>query len=346
MLFRSFFILLVSVLFASCVTYQTFNMDVLMPAKHTVQPEVKSVVLVDNSVPFRGKDVHHINTLGSELSIDTIWLDAFSELTLLALKEELQRRNFFDSVYLHVDPLKKDQRFINRALSWKQVDDLCQQYDAQAVVAVEKYLYGTKIQVERMFDGDLLGYLDAGGAILWRGYNNLSQKVIYRETQKDTISWDVTGGNITQIANGLPAIKGGLGDLAQYLGEQAADYLAPVWETQTRGYYVAGNYHFVQAAEFVNAENWGEAIKLWKYVFDHSQKKVKARAAYNLALAAEILSDYESALYWLKEGMSVYSQLKKTVVVDDRRRMVKYFMYMSKRVNSVEVLKEQIGAIQ
>ncbi|WP_430934387.1 DUF6340 family protein [Saccharicrinis sp. 156] len=322
------------------------NIDLLMPAKHSVQPEIKSVVLVDNSVAFRGKDVHKVKTIDSKLSIDTIWLEEYATLTLSALKEELQGRQFFDSVYFHDEPLKENKNLVNRAMSWQQVNDICAQYDAQAVIAFEKNMYSTFIEVKRMYDGYLFGYLDVAGAILWRGYDNLNKDVIFQETQRDTISWDGDGGNINAVALKLPTLKNGLAEHAMYMGTEMANHIAPYWETQQRGYYISGNYHFIQAAEFVKKEQWGEAIKIWKYVFDHSQKKVKARAAYNLALASEILSDYESAEYWLDEGLDILGDLKGQSAAVDKRRLIQYSFYMSKRVKSIENLKEQIGAIQ
>lgn len=346
MLIRVTIILFLTALVSSCASYEVLNIEVLKPAKHTFQPEIKSVVLVDNSVPYRGKDVHKVKTLTSKFSVDTIYADNFSTLSLNALKEELQVRMFFDSVYLHPDRLKHDDRLTNRALSWRQVDDLCKQYNAQAVIAFEKDIYNTKIQVDpSYYTNNLYGYLDASGVILWRAYNNLNQKLIYKETQLDTISWDAVGSNIEQIARQLPTIKASLEELAIYLGARAADYATPIWEPQSRGYYATGNFHFLQASEFVRKQEWGEAVKIWKYAFDISKKKTKARAAYNLALASEMLDDYESAKYWLDRGIEALNSTSGSSAAIDKKRIISYSIYMSKRIKEMQELKQQIGGV-
>lgn len=345
MLIRQSFILILITVLTSCSSYEILNIDVLKPAKHTFQPEIKSVVLVDNSVPYRGKDVHKVKTLTSKFSVDTIWVDNFSTISINALKEELQGRMFFDSIYLHPDRLKQDDRLINRALNWQQVDSLCEQYNAQAVIAFEKGIYNTKIQVDRTYDGGLYGYLDASAVILWRAYNNLNQELIYKETQQDTISWDAVGYNIEDIARDLPTIKASIEELAIYMGAQAADHATPIWESQRRGYYATGNFHFLQASEFVRKQEWGEAVKIWKYTFDNSQKKTKARAAYNLALASEMLDDYESVQYWLAQATEAMGSISGASASVDKKRIISYSFYMNKRIKDMQELKQQIGGV-
>lgn len=341
---KSFIILLITVL-TSCSSYEILNIDVLKPAKHTFQPEIKSVVLVDNSRPYRGKDVHQVKTLSNQFSVDTIWVDNFSTLSLNTLKEELQNRMFFDSVYMHPHPLKQDDKFINRALNWQQVDDLCKQYNAQAVIAFEKDIYNTNILVSRTYpyEGNLYSYLDASGVILWRAYNNLNQKLIYKETQVDTISWDAIGNSIQEIAQELPTIVASIEELAIYMGTQAANHATPIWESQRRGYYATGNIHFLQASEFVRKQEWGEAVKIWKYTFDNSKKKNKARAAYNLALASEMLDDYESSQYWLAQATETINTISGASASIDKKRIISYSFNMNKRSKDLQELKQQIG---
>lgn len=343
MLVRTSFILLLITLLASCSSYEILNIDVLKPAKHTFQPEIKSVVLVDNSIPFRGSEVHQVKTLTSKFAIDTIWLDDFAMFSLNALKEELQVRMFFDTVYLYPSRFKENDKLANRALSWQQVDDLCQQYNAQAVIAFEKNIYNTKIEVNPTYEDGLYGYLDASASILWQAYNNLNQELIYTEKQLDTISWDAVGSNTEQIARQLPTIKISLEELAIYLGTQAADYATPLWESQRRGYYATGNIYFIQATEFVRKREWGEAIKVWKFIFDNSKKRTKAKAAYNLTLASEMLDDYESAQYWLDKGIEAIGSISSSSV--DKKRLISYSIYMNKRVKEMQELKHQIGGV-
>jgi len=339
----AFFIVLLA---SSCSTYQNLAIDVLIPAKHTFKPEIKSVVLVDNSLPYRDSLVHKVELPGEKFTVDTLWQDDFSALTLSSLKKELDHRMFFDSVHIHKKPVKVNGRLKNRALSWSQVDSLCQEYNVEAVVAFEQNIYHTKTKVENMYDGYLYGYMDANGAILWRAYDNLDQELIYKEVQVDTISWDAVGGRMGQIASDIPGVKEGLVSLADFMGTKAADHMAPRWESQKRGYYHAGNYQFMQAQEFVRKDQWGDAIKLWKYVYDHSKKKTKMKAAYNLALASEIYGDYESAQYWINQAETIVSEFLSSYSNADKNRILYYSQYISRRLKVVDDLKNQVGGAE
>lgn len=335
-----------ALLLSSCSSYQYLNIDVLNPAKYSFQPEIKSIVLVDNSVPFRDSLVHKVKLPNQKFTMDTIWQDDFPSLAIKSLKEELDIRMFFDSVYVHKEPLKTNRKFKNRALSWSLVDSLCKKYNAETVVAFESYIYGTNIDVTKIGDGYLYGYLDANGAVFWRAYNILDEKLIYKEIQADTISWDAEGGSLESIARGIPSATVGLADLADYMGKRAANHLSPHWETQQRGFYDSGNYQFMEASEFVRNEKWGEAIKLWKYVFDHSNDKTKMKAAYNLALASEIYGDYESAKSWLDQSFHIVIRNSSRISMVNKSRILKYSKYIEERLKIVEDLKTQVGGFE
>ena len=326
----------------SCSTYEPLSIDVLIPAKHSLQPEIKSVVLIDNSLLFRGEKIHEIILPSETYEVDTIWKDDFAQIVLDGLKYELEQRSFFDSVYVHPDPLKRSG-LVKGHITWEIIDAICKKYNAEAVVSVDDYLYHTKIEVKKVHDGNLFALMDASAAVLLRTYNSLNRTVEYKEIYRDTISWDAYGGSMAYIAAQLPPLKSALADLANYMGEKAADDIAPYWQEQKRGFYNSGNIQFMQATEYVRSENWGEAIKVWKYVFDHAKTKVKSRAAYNLALASEILGDYESANYWINEGLGALSGSSGGQVNVEKKRLKLYSVYMTQRLKVLDELKIQVG---
>ncbi len=337
------FVLLFIPFLISCSTYEQLSIDVLMPAKYTFQPEIKSIVLVDNSLAYRDENIHKIAVPSGAYSIDTIWKDDFPDIVLDELKYELEQRNFFDTVYVHDISLRRSGMSDSTFLSWSMVNELCKKYGAQAVVSIDDYLYKTNIKVENLYDGNMYGYLDANSSVLYRGYNNLNRSLIFSKVSSDTISWSVYGNGLSYVAQNLPNLRQGLADLANYMGEKAANDIAPFWETEKRIFYTTGNFYFMQAAEHVRNSNWGEAIKLWKYVFDNSKKLIKSRAAYNLALASEVQGDYKSAAYWLKEGLGIVSELSSVRAKAERKRLLLYSLYIDQRLGVIEELKIQVG---
>jgi hypothetical protein len=331
--------------FSSCSSYEKLPLDVLIPAKHSLQPEIKSVLLIDNALAYRDTQVHEIQIPTKKFFVDTIWNDEFPAIALDALKQALDDRNFFDSVHIKKEPLRRTVLSSKNGITWELVNKLCEKYHVQSIISIDDYLYHTKINVGRNYEGNLHGYLDANAAILWRVYNNLNKTVLYKEIQIDTISYDTDGVVMNAIASKLPSIKWALTDLANYMGTSSANDIAPYWETQQRGFYATGNYRFMQAAEMVRIEKWGEAIKIWKYIFNNSTKKVKARAAYNLALAAEVLGDYSSASYWIDQSLAVFAEDSKDKINEDRIRVTNYAIQINNRLKVLDKLKIQVGGL-
>jgi len=130
------------------------------------------------------------------------------------------------------------------------------------------------------------------------------------------------------------------------MGKKASNHLSPRWETQQRGFYSSGNYQFMEASEFVRNEKWGDAIKLWKYVFEHSNDRIKVRAAYNLALASEIYGDYDSAKDWLDRAFRIVVNNSFKISVINKTRILKYSKYIEGRLKIVEDLKTQVGGFE
>lgn len=345
MRFSLYIIVFLLLSLSACSSYEKLPLDILIPAKHSLQPEIKSVLLIDNALAFRDTQVHEILIPTKKFYVDTIWNDEFPGIALDALKQELDERNFFDTVHIKKEPLRRNILSSKNGITWELVDQLCEKYQVQSIISIDDYLYHTKINVSKNYEGKLHGYLDANAAILWRVYDNLNKTVLYKEIQLDTISYDTDGVGMNAIASKLPSIKWALTDLANYMGALSANDIAPYWETRQRGFYATGNYRFMQAAEMVRLEQWGEAIKIWKYIFNNSTKKVKARAAYNLALAAEVLGDYSSSSYWIKQSLAVFAEDSNDKINVDKDRVVDYAAQIESRLKVLDKLKEQVGGL-
>ncbi len=88
-----------NIFFTSCLTYQELTIDTLIPAKYTFAPELKSAVIVNNSLTYKKTGIHKVKLPHKKYFVDSVWLENFAQIAVNKLKEELQNRNFFDSVY-------------------------------------------------------------------------------------------------------------------------------------------------------------------------------------------------------------------------------------------------------
>ncbi len=336
---RRLFYLLLTVVFSACSSYEYLSIDALIPAKYSIPPEIKSVVIVNNSPVFRGKDVHKIKLNNRVSYLDTIWYDDFGLNVVNTLKEELIARKFYDTVYVD----NSGKYATGTKLTPSQVYSICKDYNAEGVIALQRYFYNTVYNIDE-YDVITVGSLDVNSVLLWVMHNNISGKPEVNDLEKDTISWTADGPDIMDMANNLPGIKSGLEELSYYVGGKSADLFAPYWQTQKRVFYAKGKFGFMQATELVRNNKWREAMQIWKSIYDSSQKKTKERAAFNLAVGAEILGDFVTAKAWIKQCYDILKVLPDNVVLmQDKMRMEQYYAEIVKRLEQSKDLKSQIG---
>jgi hypothetical protein len=89
------------------------------------------------------------------------------------------------------------------------------------------------------------------------------------------------------------------------LTAQLAQYLAPYWENTTRDIYVDNSRAMQQARNLVAGFRWSEAMQLWANEVNAKNAKRSAQAAFNMAVACEMLDKYELAQEWIAYSISL-----------------------------------------
>ncbi|MCU4175545.1 DUF6340 family protein [Carboxylicivirga sp. N1Y90] len=331
------------VVLVGCKSYSVLNYDVLKPAKNTIPPEVKSIVLVDNSYPFVDSSIHFLEVDGEIEILDSIWVEAFADSVLLSLKESLLSQNFFDTVFIDTTnynelllgkPLKKLTAF--------EVNTICAEFGADAVLALDGYKYGSKLEIVDY--GDSQGAsLDVNATCYWRFYDYYSQTILFEDLQQDTIYWYEEGSSAVHAASKLPSIKNAISEIGFYIGDAYVNHLVPTWETREQRLFIAGNSYFVNAAEWYGKSNYKEAEKLWAYVFEHGKNFEKARAAHNIAISFEQQNEIASALKWAFNSYNIYREIKSPIYAEEVAESKDYYIYLAHRKSEVEKLDQQIG---
>ena len=331
----------------SCGTLSTLKLDVLRPAEVTIDPEILSVVVVDNSLPFRGEGVHTVTTPRGTATIDTLWIDDFSLIAAVSMAEELKIRQFFDTVYFHVDTNLKTQLGrgnIPESMLIERIENLCDYYDVQAVILLESYRYKTKLSLLDL--GDIYyGSMDVSGNIFWKMYDNYGN-LLDSYMQSDSIFWDAAERRYSMVLNELPKQKNSVQVLAEYLGETYINRVSPFWETVSRKYYSKGHFLFARANDLHFINNWEEAAKVWYYVYQKGNKRQKALASFNIALSYEIRGDFSEAIAWGEISYKLFKKLSSLRVSNYERNIVKiYLLQLTERQRQKEKLDEQIGPL-
>lgn len=335
---------LLPLLLHSCVSVSTIPLEVMRPAAYSVPPDVLSAVVVDFSFPYRGDSTHVINISGKTTVLDTIWVDDFGMRVAESMAFELDNRAFFDSVFLH--PVSLNRPPAGRPdlpLSPYQIGKILEEYNAQAIIALESVEYRTR------FKGANVGEfyyasLDANSRLLWKIYDVQGQ-TMDAYIQQDSIFWDNSDALNANDFNAIPSLWHALESLADFMGKYYPDRIAPYWESQRRSYYSTGHHLFSRANDLLRANNWDHAARVWYYVFDEGNKRQKAMAAFNLALSFEVVGDFVEAAAWAEVSKNIFGEMSTFRVSSlDKIRSVMYTEELNERIRETQKLEEQVGA--
>ena len=329
----------------SCISISTIDLDVLRPAVISIDPEILSVAVVDKSLPYRDENVHIVTIPKETVTIDSVWIDNFSQITVTAMADVLQSKMFFDTVYYHNESEQKyivDKGYVSEQELIEIIEDICYIYDVQAVIFLESYKYKTKLSLTDL--GHIYyGSLDASGSIFWKMYDQ-NANLIDMYLQSDSIFWDKTGNRFAEILNELPEQAVAIETLAEYLGESYITRISPFWETVPRAYFNKGHHLFERANDLHSIGNWSEAAKVWYYVYENGNKYQKAQAAYNIALSYEVRGDFDEAVAWGAISSYLFQKMGAMRVSKYEKRLsYQYYFQLNERLQQKIKLDEQIG---
>ena len=89
-------------------------------------------------------------------------------------------------------------------------------------------------------------------------------------------------------------------ETAEYLGSLAAKFTQPQWETQERVLFFFSSAPWYKALEHAFMFEWEEAQNIWLMLTKENKNHKKvAYAAYNLAVASEMMGRFDLAKEWL-----------------------------------------------
>ncbi|MFW6389453.1 MAG: DUF6340 family protein [Marinilabiliaceae bacterium] len=333
-------------LLTGCVSYTTVELDVLKPADTQFPVEIASVVVVDNAYPFRATDttVHEVDLPDSTFTIDTVWVDEFDSLAVQAMGEALEARQFFDSVHVAKKSFNTEEDGKPmRPLEASVVDSLCRHYNAQAVISLDHYDYGTTLEVVAFYD-NYMATLDARSSTYWKIYDHVNGELLDVQLQNDTIFWDYVERDISRAVSGIPSTREALKDAAVHAGERYAGYVAPTWTKEERVMFKQGHPLFPRAASLANRGEWEQAGRMWYHVYEENSGKVKARAAFNLALSKEVLGEFREAAAWGYQALEEYEDLGSLAVSQPEKETAKeFYLNLATRIQEKKKLDEQYG---
>lgn len=305
-------------IFSSCASTQLVHISVLQPARVTLPPYIKNVVVVNRTEVSKKSKV--FNVVDKMVSLETPNLDKVgSSATITGLADELQKNNRFDEVKLLTDTdLNTDvPGLFPSPLAWDIVEKYCNENNADALFSLELFDTHSNIDysINKIATKTPLGSIPSieqqanMNTIVksgWRIYDVRGKNILDEEAILKNITYHGKGINPLLAAKALIERKEAVKEVGNIAGHAYAFSILPLWTRVTRDYYVRGSSNFKIATRKARTGNWDGAAKLWQAETNSPKSKIAGRACYNMAIISEINGDIDMAIDWAQKSYENY----------------------------------------
>lgn len=324
--------------FFACST-TNINLLILKPADITVDRNIKSMVIVNRTLPeSKGANIIEGIFTGEAIGQDRRAADEALRGLFIRLNE-VQK---FQVVHA-------DERFVGsgsghsfpQPFSWKDVETLCNQYRTDAVLALETFdtdasLFNTTRNVNQKdskgntFVQTLFRTtVNVKVALGFRLYYPASKTIYDQQQYTFNKSWWNEGKSAIEANRALISTPDAIMQTANYAGDMYAKKINPYYINVGRMYFkkANGDINMKTAGRYARMHNWTEAVKNWNNAIKYSKNpKVLKRGFYNIALVYEIEGNLEEALKLVEKSYAMgnkkalrYSQVLRNRIYDQQR---------------------------
>ncbi|OFX59777.1 MAG: hypothetical protein A2046_08605 [Bacteroidetes bacterium GWA2_30_7] len=307
---------ILTLIFTSCST-SSITMKVLVPAQITVPTNIKKLAVANRSLPGKGEKFNNI--LEGVLTGEGIQVDREASFRCVDGVADVLVSSPRYTVKV---PSNLDLRGTGTTewpipLEWNEVERICKENDADALIALEIFdsntgiRYSTKEAKKKVGDKEVpytehTATMDIGIMAGWRIYNPSNQAIVDQNIFTDHKFWYGQGEKQEQALGRLPAQRSCIIEAGKFAGSQYGIRISPVWVSVSRAYYTKGVDDFETAKLKVRANQWAEAAEIWQKYVSNSDTKIAGRAAYNMALACEVDGKLDLAIDWAKKSYSEF----------------------------------------
>ncbi|WP_421764310.1 DUF6340 family protein [Ekhidna sp.] len=232
-------------------------------------------------------------------------------------------------------------------LPWSTIRVVCENYDADAVIAIEMFdsdfiiTDGKSKKTVKNEDGEEIEideFSASGVANITIGvriYDPISEKIIDQDLYRRTNEWnaqaDTKSGAIAALINKTDATR----HLTNQVGSNYAYKIAPMPVQITRSFIGKSKKSpaLEQGSRYADVGNWKEAARIWENGLTSVPSKEGGYLTYNLAVANEILGNLNEARKWAERSYTQYGN-------NDARN---YIQALEQRLENEQLAEKQMG---
>ena len=304
----------VLVMLNSCAMREV-HMHATRPALVNVPSAIQTILILDRSNPEnKNKDV-----IGAVLSAELPGeRKAAAQEALNGLQQQMMSTSRFNVIRAtEIYNGSNISTAFPDPLPWNDIKRLCDQYHADAVVALEifspKFVVtnGTRIVKKRLeatnteipvpeFYAEGVATVSVG----YRFYDLANQNIPDQKVFSTSNHWGTSGMSVADAMSLLINKGEALKKVSYDAGMSYGARITPITITITRPFYnrPKGNSFITKGARQADTNQWYDALETWKSGVDNAKQKIAGKLAYNVAIAFEVIGDYESAIDWASKS--------------------------------------------
>lgn len=164
-----------------------------------------------------------------------------------------------------------------------------------------------------------------------------NDSIYYTYNQTDTLNYGNTQSPEYFTKKNV-RIEEILQNSSAYLAKSFGSKILPNWIPVERIYYKSNNPDMIKAEEYAIKNDWFKAAEIWKQKTKNKNSQIKAKACFNMALAAEMEGKPDLAIEWLAKSFSALSHNN----LLHRIYCQQYINILALRRKEIERLEKQI----
>jgi hypothetical protein len=232
----------------------------------------------------------------------------------LSLKESLQSSPWFEGIDIPIKTYQQtdSSRFI-KPIPWNTLNRFYVNDSIDLIISLDYMKVLAKSDSYRTKSDGLeyyYGYLKMPIYAYWRVYDISKMQIPSAYLYQDTLIWDSNDWLPIKVGEQLPGYFNASAFAGADAGDKYSKKITPYWNDDKRLFFHTGSKEMEKAALFVAKGEWMNAAGEWQNVFALKKNKLSAKAAFNLALANEMLGKFDLAMEWIRKAKKYYPLLE------------------------------------
>ena len=336
----------IAALLTGCQSLEQFSIDYMEPAKVSFPDELKKVGIVNNvpnDLPNRLSrsftDTPNMESNG--LSHTTTYYNGLASYAIESLAHSIADEEYFEQVVICDSVLRaNDTQLQAGGLSLQEVNSLTNYLDVDVLLSLES------LQMREVRDllyspefGAYIGAVNVAVRPILNIYLPNRDTPVATINMTDSIYWDEVGNSLTYVKNHLISQEEMLKQASDYAGSLPVKNLLPHWENAPRFFFTNGNLKVRDGVVYARENEWDKAAELWEQAYAGTKStKKQFYAAYNLALAYEMMDDIDKAYQWINTAVE-----KSHGNSTNQFLAQQYFRDLQKRHSNIAILNAQLN---